>query len=72
MDRPALDIAKLSPSERLQLIEDLWDSLCDTSESVPLTGVQQAELDRRLDDLEQGGPSGIPWDEVVRRLHGAG
>jgi len=70
--RPALDIAKLTPAERLQLVEELWDSLCDTPEAVPVTDAQRVELDRRLDDLEQEGPSGIPWDEVVRRIRRAG
>lgn len=68
MARPAVDIAKLTPAERLQLVEELWDSLCDTPEVVPLTDAQRAELDRRLDDLDHEGPSGIPWDEVVRRI----
>ena len=70
--RPALDIAKLTPAERLQLVEELWDSLSDTPEAVPVTDAQRVELDRRLDDLEQEGPSGIPWDEVVRRIRRAG
>lgn len=72
MARPALDIANLTPEERLQLVEELWDSLCDTPEAVPLTEAQRAELDRRLDDLEREGPTGIPWDEVVRHIRGRG
>ena len=72
MARPAVDITKLTPAERLQLVEELWDSLCDTPEAVPLTEAQRAELDRRLDDLEQEGPNGIPWDEVVRRIRRPG
>lgn len=72
MARPAVDITKLTPAERLQLVEELWDSLCDTPEAVPLTEAQRAELDRRLDDLDQEGPSGIPWDEVVRRVRRPG
>lgn len=72
MARPALDVSKLTPAERLQLVEELWDSLCDTPEAVPLTEAQRAELDRRLDDLEQEGPTGIPWDEVVGRIRKRG
>jgi len=72
MARPALDIAKLTPAERLQLVEELWDSLCDTPEAVPLSETQRAELDRRLDDLEREGPTGIPWDDVVRRIRSRG
>jgi putative addiction module component (TIGR02574 family) len=72
MARPALDISVLTPAERLQLVEELWESLCDTSEAVPLTEAQRTELDRRLDDLEEEGPMGIPWDEVVRRIRRRG
>jgi len=68
MARPALQISKLTPAERLHLLEELWESLCDTPEAVPLTEAQRTELDRRLDDLEQDAPTGIPWDDVVRRI----
>jgi putative addiction module component (TIGR02574 family) len=68
MARRALDISKLTPAERLQLVEELWESLCDTPDVVPLTDAQRAELDRRLDELEKEEPTGIPWDEVVERI----
>ena len=63
-----IDIAKLSPEERLKLLEQLWDSLSDTPEAVPMTDAQRQELDRRLDDLDREGPVGIPWNEVVDRI----
>jgi putative addiction module component (TIGR02574 family) len=68
MSKPALNISDLSPEERLRLIEELWDSLTEKPETVPLTNQQREELDRRLDDLEQSGPVGIPWDEVVQQI----
>jgi putative addiction module component (TIGR02574 family) len=61
-----IDIAKLSAQERLELLEQLWDSL--SPEAVPMTDAQKEELDRRLDDLEREGPIGIPWDEVLERI----
>ena len=64
----AIDIAKLSPEERLELLEQLWDSLADTPEAIPLTDAQREELDRRLDDLDREGPVGIPWNEVLDRI----
>lgn len=73
MSKTIVDISDLSAQERLHLIEDLWESLSPTESSVPLTGAQREELDRRLDDLELEGPVGIPWHEVVgkiRRQHG--
>ena len=63
-----IDIAKLSPEERLELLEQLWDSLSDTPEAVPMTDAQRQELDRRLDELDRERPVGIPWNEVLDRV----
>ncbi len=68
MSRRDLDIASLTPEERLSLLEELWDSLAATPQAVPLTAAQRAELDRRLDDLDREGPVGIPWEEVLSRI----
>jgi putative addiction module component (TIGR02574 family) len=69
MARPAFDIGNLSTEERLQLIEELWDSLAPAErEALPLTAEQDAELDRRLDALEREGPVGISSDELFDRI----
>jgi putative addiction module component (TIGR02574 family) len=70
MGKHHVDIASLTPDERLDLLEELWDSLAASPETIPLTEAQRAELDRRLDDLEREGPVGIPWDEVLSRIRG--
>ena len=61
-----IDIANLSPEERLGLLEQLWDSL--SPEAIPTTDAQKEELDRRLDELDREGPVGIPWNEVLDRI----
>jgi putative addiction module component (TIGR02574 family) len=63
-----IDIQALSPAQRLELIELLWDSLSVTPEALPFTDAQRAELDRRLDELDREGPVGIPAEEVLNRL----
>jgi putative addiction module component (TIGR02574 family) len=68
MSKRAVDIAALTPEERLSLLEQLWDSLTATPEVIPLTEAQRDELDRRLDDLEVDGPVGIPWEDVLSRI----
>ena len=72
MSDPAVSIEALSAEEQLDLIERLWNSLSKNPASVPLTEPQRAELDRRLDsvdeELTQGGALGVPWDEVVRQI----
>ena len=63
-----IDIATLSFEERLRLLDELWESLSRTPGAIPLTNAQRAELDRRLDELDHDGPTGIPWEEVLRRI----
>ena len=63
-----IDITSLSSEERLRLLEELWESLSATPEAVPLTTAQREELDRRLDELDQDGNSGISWEDVLHRV----
>jgi putative addiction module component (TIGR02574 family) len=63
-----MDIEKLSPAERLRLIESLWNSLSEDPDAVPLTTDQREELDRRLDRIERDGGHGIPWEDVLKQL----
>lgn len=63
-----VDLVKLSPEERLRLIDEIWESLSTSPDSIPVTDAQREELDRRLDDLEREGPVGIPWNEVLRSI----
>jgi putative addiction module component (TIGR02574 family) len=69
MSRPAVDIEQLTPAERLDLIERLWDSLSD--EDVPITDGQRSELERRLDALDREGPIGVPWEQLRDELGGS-
>ena len=50
-----IDISKLSPEDRLRLLEQLWDSLSATPEAVPITDAQRDEPERRLDELDRAG-----------------
>ena len=68
MTMPAINIEKLAPEERLQLIEDLWESLRSRPGTIRLTSAQQVELDRRLDELDRGEAQVMSWDEVKRRI----
>ena len=63
-----MNIEDMSTEERLRLLEELWNSLSQRPENIPLTPEQREELDRRLDDLDRQGPVGIPWEEVLRQI----
>ncbi|MBM4033158.1 MAG: addiction module protein [Planctomycetes bacterium] len=68
MSTPTASIFDLSPSEKLQLVEDLWDDLAATPEAVPVHDWQKEELDRRKANLEKHPTSGLTWEEVKRRV----
>ena len=68
MAKLEIDISKLSHEERLDLIEELWDSLSTDPARIPLTEAQANELDRRLAEMEQDDSLGIPWETVLARI----
>ena len=68
MATPRFDFTHLSPAERIQLAEDLWDSLPQESETPALTPAQRAELDRRLTEYERDPTKGESWETVRARL----
>jgi putative addiction module component (TIGR02574 family) len=61
-----LDISRLSPKERLDLISELWDSL--TVEEVKLTPAQARELDRRVATFDDDAKTAIPWERIDAEL----
>jgi putative addiction module component (TIGR02574 family) len=68
MTEDVMSVFDLSPSEKLQLVEDLWDDLAAVPESVPVHAWQKEELDRRKANLLNNPASGLSWDEVKRRV----
>ena len=61
-------ISPLSISEKLQLIEDIWDSILTNSEQIPLTASQKYELDRRLVSYKNLDHEGESWEVVKQRI----
>ena len=62
-----LSVFDLSPAEKLQLVEDLWDDLAGTPESVPVHEWQKQELARRKANLQKNPASGLAWEDVKQR-----
>jgi len=68
MDANADSIFDLSPPEKLQLVEDLWDDLAADPSEVPIHDWQKEELARRKANLMNNPAAGISWNEVKRRI----
>ena len=62
------NVLGLSVSERIQLVEDIWDTIAEVPEEVGLTDEQKAELDRRLDAYHRNPDEGSPWGMVRERI----
>lgn len=64
------EILRLPVDERLQLVEQVWDSIAATPDAVPVPEWHKAELDRRLDRPSQ--EASLTEDEVRARLRKEG
>jgi putative addiction module component (TIGR02574 family) len=63
-----LGIDRLSAEERLQLAEEIWDSLDDEPPAPLLTDAFRRELDRRIAALDANPDAVTPWREVEARV----
>jgi putative addiction module component (TIGR02574 family) len=68
MDPAVPSVFDLSPSEKLQLVEDLWDDLAGTPECVPVHEWQKQELARRKANLVKNPTPGLSWEQVKQRV----
>lgn len=62
------DLLELDVATRLELIEELWDSIAsdddDDASQLPLAESERAMLDERLREYRADPASGQPWAEV--------
>jgi putative addiction module component (TIGR02574 family) len=60
-------IFELSPAEKLQLVQNLWDDLAGTPEAVPIHDWQKQELARRKANLLKNPSAALSWEDVKQR-----
>lgn len=70
MNTQLSEILQLSVAERIQLVEDIWDSIAVVPENVLLTAEQEAELERRLEAYQANPSEGISWNDLKTKLRG--
>ena len=69
MDSQLIDQARGLPLEqRIQLIDELWESVAEEGYEPPLTPQQAAELDRRLAAHQRNPDDLIPWEAIKEEL----
>ena len=68
MNQTHSSIFDLSPPEKLQLVEYLWDDLAATPQAVPVHEWQRQELAKRKSNLLNHPAAGLSWEDVKRRI----
>jgi putative addiction module component (TIGR02574 family) len=64
------DVVGLPVEERIELIEDIWDSVAEVPDAVEIPDWHKKELDKRLEAYHRNPSAGSPWLEVKRRILG--
>jgi putative addiction module component (TIGR02574 family) len=62
------EILQLSVAERVQIVEDIWDSIANAPEELPLSENEKVELDKRLESYKQNPDEEIEWETLKRNL----
>ncbi len=62
------EIKKLSISERILLVEDIWDSIARDNESFELSQSQKDELDKRSRSFDENPSQGRSWEEIKAKF----
>lgn len=64
----AADLKKLSKSEKILLINDLWDDVAGSEDDMPLSENTEELLDRRYEAFQATPNEGLPWAEVKKKI----
>ena len=64
----ATDTLDLSIPERIQLVEDVWDTIAAEADLVELSEEEKKVIDERLMAYHQNPDLGSPWEDVFKRI----
>ena len=65
------EILALPASERVRLVDAIWDSIASAPDTLDVTQWQKDELDLRLTEFEADPDSGATLEEVFARIRRA-
>jgi len=63
------EISKLGLSEKLQLVEDIWESIATGNSEIPMPAWQKQELDKRYEEYNEGTLELHDWEDIHKSLH---
>ncbi len=68
MNTEFTQVFELTLAEKLQLLEDLWDSIAEVPEQIPMLDWQKVELAKRKRAYLQNPDAGSSWEAVKDRI----
>jgi len=68
MNTQVAEILELSVAERIQIVEDIWDSIRQNPDEISLSETEKQELEKRLENYEQNPSEGIEWEALKKNL----
>lgn len=68
MNTQVAEIFELSVAERIQIVEDIWDSIGNAPEELALSEAEKLELDKRLENYRQNPKEEIKWETLKKNL----
>jgi len=69
MSRTPAHILELPTAERVEIAQEIWDSVVEHPDRLPVTEAQRAELERRWRALQESPDAGESWEDVEKSLH---
>lgn len=64
----ATDTISLSIPERIQLVEDIWDTIATEAEAIELTEDEKKIIDERLEAYHRNPDLASPWEDVYKKI----
>jgi putative addiction module component (TIGR02574 family) len=64
----ATDVLELPVQERLQLVEEIWNTIAEAPDALELTEDDKRFVDDRLEARRKNPDAGSPWEQVYARI----
>ncbi len=65
---PTLPLEKMTITEKLQVMEELWSDLCCNQDQVPVPHWHKDILDQREELVRQGKARFVDWESAKKRI----
>jgi putative addiction module component (TIGR02574 family) len=62
------EIKNLNVLDKLEIVEDIWQSIVTSNEKLPVSSLHKKDLDQRLKEYQNNPDDGSTWEEAKKRI----